>query len=228
MKKILSLALFSASASLAGAQSVSAEFMAQCERRLPPTQIEIVMATAPLKYDFSKSVGELTSRLSTGKGQVTLGLTERAISSQMEVQSTKMKSPGADVVCMRPRVVVTLTLDPHTVFVGREFPEKTCAFNSILEHEQRHVLVNNMALTKTAASLRQALQQSFGNRVFYGEERDLSSAVQAHIQEWISWAEQEMKKVDRLHKQIDAPAEYAKNQHVCGGEIPRRLGSTRG
>ena len=195
-------------------------FYEECEARLPATKIEVRTSASPLSYDFTKSVRHLTQRHASGKGQYTLGLTERSIASEMEVKSSMLKHKGSSLVCMRPHVIVTLTLDPHIVYVGREFPEKTCSFNSILQHEQRHVTVNNMALQRTAASMNQALHTSFGNRIFYGDEAEMGAEVRAHIQDWIKWAESEMRKVDQLHKQIDTKEEYAKNLTVCNGEIP--------
>lgn len=202
---------------------VPADFAAQCERRLPATKISVTAEVAPLVYDFTKSVRDLTQRKPAGPNALTLGLTERHLATGMEIRSASMNYKGEKVVCMRPEVEVTLTLAPHTVFVGREFPQKSCAFGSILQHEQRHVLVNNLALKNASERLEKELLSSFGNRVFYGERADLERAVGSHIQEWMTWLDGEVAKVDRLHQSIDSPSEYAKNNTVCSGEIPRVL-----
>lgn len=224
MNRTLALALFTvvASAPAWGAQ-VPADFVAQCESRLPPTSIKVISEVSPLVYDFTKSVRDLTQRKPAGPNALTLGLTERRLGTGMQVASSSLNNRGASMLCMRPAIEVTLTLSPHTVFVGTEFPQKSCSFGAILQHEQRHVLVNNLALKNASERLEKELRSSFGNRVFYGERGDMERAVASHIQEWLAWVDGEIAKVDRLHQSIDSPAEYAKNNTVCSGEIPRLL-----
>lgn len=205
------------------AVAIPTEFVTACETRLPPTTVEIKTESTPITYLLDRSVGALTAQHPPGGDFKTLGLTERAFRSQMEVQGPTLTLANPAIICTRPAVTVTLSLVPHVVAIGREFPTDSCAYKVIAEHESRHVLANNLALTRTAAAMEKALKDSFSNRVFYGESAWLEAALQEHVQAWLDWAESELKKVDALHADIDTPEEYARSEHICGGEIPRIL-----
>lgn len=205
------------------ALQVSAAFAEYCETNLPATQIEVVSEAPALVYDFSKSVRDLTQRKSFGARALTLGLTERKLVTELQINSPSKSHRWEPVMCTRPSVTVTLSLAPHTVFVGTEFPQDGCAFSAILKHEQRHVSVNNMALKNTAERLTRELRASLGNRVYYGQRAELEAAISRQTRDWQVWVESEIAKVDRLHDSIDTPDEHARNDTLCGGEIPLAL-----
>lgn len=228
--KTVRMLLQAAATALAGlasnsiaATAVPLEFVSACESRLPPAVVEVKTEVNPVTYVYDRSVRDLTLQHPPGGNEKTLGLTDRAFRSRMEVNGQTLAVAGTDLVCLRPVVTMTLSLEPHVVAIGKEFSPETCAFDAIARHEQQHVVVNNLALERTAALMTRALQDAFAERVFYGPRAQLQANLQAYLQEWLDWAEVELKKVDQLHRQIDTPEEYARNEHICGGEIPRVL-----
>jgi len=209
----------------AGAATLSPEWAAECEARLPATQVDVKVVSAPVTYSTSLGVSDLTRRQNPppAKGSRTLGLTERRARTQIDGQHSLLTRPSEPLACLRPKVTVTLSLEPHTVFVAREFAAGSCAYHHIADHEMKHVQVNHLALTRTAAALRNELKSSFGNRVFYGTPDELETNLDQHLKDWMDWVTAEMDKTLRLHQDIDSPQEYARNNTACGGEISRIL-----
>lgn len=215
------------SLSFAALANPSTAWVAECEARLPLTRIEVKVQASPIVHDFRQDVQALTRRHAPGRGQLTLGLTERTVQTSFQTKNSLLTRPTEPLACMRPDVSVTLSLAPHTVFIAREFKQGTCGFAHIAEHELKHVQVNEMALSRTAAALRQALLSSFGQRVFYGSPDQLQKALTTHLHEWLEWTKVEMDKTLVLHEAIDSPQEYARNRTVCAGEIDQILSQRR-
>ena len=211
------------------AQVPSAAWQAQCEARLPPTSIEVNAEPAPIRHRRDRSVADLTQlqRLPQ-ENAFTLGLTEMQLGTRIAFRSPTLSHPRERLMCMRPAITVTLSLDPHVVSVAREFEEGGCAHRHILAHEMRHVQINQLTLVNAAERMREGMQQSFGNKVYYGEPKELQERLTRHIREqWLPWVDAQMKHTLQRHRDIDTPEEYARNRTVCGGEIARTLDAMR-
>lgn len=227
-RALMALAVLHGPASQALAQTVpSPEFKASCEARLPPTKIRVTSLPSSVVYDFSLSVDDITARAhhTAAQGNVTLGLTEAAFQLNVSTQSSKLVST-AGMACMRPTIEVTVQVGPQRVFIGREFAQGSCAFNEIAKHELKHVYANQAQLERTAQLLEKALQQQFGNQVFYGVDGQLNKAFVDGIKaNWIPWGQARFKEGDTVHQAIDSPQEYARNNTMCEAEVPRILQS---
>ena len=112
--------------------------------------------------------------------------------------------------------------------VASEFEDGSCAHRHILAHEMRHVQVNQLTLSAAAERMREGMRQSFGNKIYYGEPKELQERLTRHIREqWLPWVDAQMKHTLQRHREIDTPEEYARNRKVCGGEIARTLDAMR-
>lgn len=220
------LALLSVSAQ---AQSPSAEWAALCEARLPATSIEVRTAPAPIRTLRNRNVDDLTQLQHLPQdGARTLGLTEVRLGTSIQYKASTLARKGEALTCMRPSIVVTLSLDPHVVSVASEFEDDSCAYRHILAHEMRHVEVNRLTLESAADRMREGMRSSFGNKVYYGEPAELQERLTRHIREqWLPWVDTQMKHTMQRHREIDTPEEYARNTKVCGGEIGRVLAAAR-
>ncbi len=207
-----------------GARAQDAEFARECETRLAPARLEVVVPPSSVQYDFSRSVAELTAtRKKAEAGRHTLGLTVFELKTSLAWQSNMLRRAD-DTACLRPHIRITLDVGPQHVYIGREFPQGSCAFNDIARHELLHVRANQARAEAVGAALKTALEQQFGNRVFHGRAAQLRAQLESALREsWFPWAQQQLAEVDKTHASIDSPEEYARNQLVCGGEIPRRL-----
>lgn len=213
----------------AHAQSPSAEWAALCEARLPATSIEVRTVPAPIRYLRNRSVDDLTQLQHLPQdGARTLGLTEVRLGTSIQYKASTLARKGEPLTCMRPSIVVTLSLDPHVVSVASEFGDDSCAYRHILAHEMRHVDINRLTLDTAADRMREGMRSSFGNKVYFGEPAELQERLTRHIREqWLPWVDAQMKHTMQRHREIDTPEEYARNQKVCGGEIARVLAAQR-
>lgn len=229
LARALGLALPLLVATPAPAQAPSARWQAVCEAQLPPTVVEVVAEPAPIRHRQDRSVADLMQiqRLPQ-ENAYTLGLTEMRLGTRIAFRSPTLSHPRERLVCMRPAITVTLSLDPHVVSVASEFQEGSCAHRHILAHEMRHVQVNQLTLVNAAERMREGMRQSFGNKVYYGEAAELQERLTRHIREqWLPWVDAQMKHTLQRHREIDTPEEYARNRTACGGEIARTLDALR-
>lgn len=211
------------------AQQPSVRWQAQCEAQLPPTVIEVNAEPAPVRHRNDRSIADLmqVQRLPQ-EHAFTLGLTELQLGTRIAFRSPTLSHARERLVCMRPAITVTLSLDPHVVSVASEFEEGSCAHRHILAHEMRHVQVNQLTLSAAAERMREGMRQSFGNKIYYGEPKELQERLTRHIREqWLPWVDAQMKHTLQRHREIDTPEEYARNRTACGGEIARTLDAMR-
>lgn len=211
------------------AQTPSARWQSVCEAQLPPTVVEVKAEPAPIRHRRDRSVADLMQiqRLPQ-ENAFTLGLTEVQLGTRIAFRSPVLSHPRERLVCMRPAITVTLSLDPHVVSVASEFEDGSCAHRHILAHEVRHVQINQLTLASAAERMREGMKQSFGNKVYYGEAKELQERLTRHIQDqWLPWVDAQMKHTLQRHREIDTPEEYARNRTACGGEIARTLDSMR-
>lgn len=223
---LLTVSLLSAPAL---AQDPSDRWQALCEAQLPPTVVEVKAEPAPVRHRSDRSVADLMQiqRLPQ-ENAFTLGLTELQLGTRIAFRGPTLSHPRERLVCMRPAITVTLSLDPHVVSVASEFEQGSCAHRHILAHEMRHVQVNQLTLSTAAARMREGMQRSFGNKVYYGEAQELQERLTRHIREqWLPWVQAQMTHTLQRHREIDTPEEYARNRTVCGGEIARTLDAMR-
>lgn len=213
------LSLYGAAPALA-----ASEFEVYCNRELPPTRVSVTSEPSQVQYNFSKSVRDLTAKHSYhSAGTTTLGLTESELKISARWNWSSIAGSGGQA-CFRPGISVFLTVSPQTVYVGKEFPERGCAFNAILEHELRHVQANQTHLEAVTDYYQAAIAEALGQKVFYGDLRDLKQQMSATFKDyWTERISADLKKVKLLHAQIDSPEEYARNNTICNSEIPQLL-----
>lgn len=194
----------------------------QCESRLAPAEVVVKALPGHVRYDFTLGIRELTARGNRQRrlGQTVLGLTEYKLRTAIEWESNAFIEPHTGRACMRPRVELTLDADPQTVFVAREFPQGSCAFTEIANHELRHVYANQHAVERAASTLRGELSSFFGQRIFYGQLPEMKAQLEAALKEsWLPRARAQLNTVATEHNLIDSHAEYARFGTVCNGAI---------
>lgn len=193
--------------------------MEQCESRLKPTEIRVSSEPSKITYDFTRSVQELTQESGSAKrGQSTLGLTKVSFQTSLRYSGNYLVDQPTRKACMRPVVSVKLTVSPQTVFVAREFPQGTCMFNEVAQHELRHVQANQDAVEGAADALQAEMARHYGNRIFMGPQAELQRQLEEEMgRRWMPWAQAELERRRKVHEQIDSPQEYARLGQVCNG-----------
>lgn len=206
-------------------QTESDRFQRECESRLEPTEVRAISLPSAVLYEFGVPVTLLT-RLGArqhGLNQAVVGLTEYVLKHKIAWSGgTLVSSTG--LACTRPHLTLTLEVGPQRVYVAREFPQGTCAFNDIARHELRHVYANQEGIEAAASALQQEMEAYYGNRIFYGDKASLRAQMEKEVrQTWLPRLQDQMKAIDLRHNDIDSPQEYLRNQSICDGAIPKAL-----
>lgn len=202
-------------------------FLAECNARLAPSKIEV--RTTPVSWVQSDraSVKELTAKSSTANrsaGFSTLGLATSQFSMSSQWGTNWMIHSSGQYSCTRPHLTVELSAGTQLVEIASEFAGNPCVRRHILEHELRHVHANQRQLESTARMLRAEMQNAMGVELFHGDHRTLRTQMEHSLAtEWTVLAQEHFKQVNSAHSQIDAPAEYARNNVVCDGAVAKVL-----
>ncbi len=200
------------------------DFETQCQMRLPPAQVTVSTEPSNVSYDLSQSVRVLSQRhRPPHANSFTLGLTVTKVRFEAQWSLPTLTSASGKT-CLRPSVNLFFTVSPQTVFVANEFPQGTCAFNGIKEHENRHVQANQEHIEQVASYYQKAISAAYGQRVFYGSNDGSPNEMQdAFESRWLPRINADLAKVEALHAQIDSPEEHARSNLMCQGEVPLRL-----
>lgn len=187
-------------------------FEAVCEKRLPPTRVEVLAAPVGYTTDLSLAAAELSGKGAHTFGRTLMGLTLAELKSTVEYGGSGIADRGGQRVCMRPAVKVRLSFSPMTVYVAREHPPGSCAYRVTLEHELKHVSVYEQYLAGIAHDIEAALRQELGARVLYfRSEAEGDAHVRKVLEERIGpYVEDTMLRVVALQRQVDSPEEYAR------------------
>ncbi len=200
------------------------DFETQCQIRLPPAQVNVSTEPSQVSYDLSQSVRELSQRHKPlHSNSFTLGLTVTKVRFEAQWSLPTLTNESGRT-CLRPSVNLFFTVSPQTVFVGNEFPQGTCAFNDISQHENRHVHANQKHMEQVASYYRKAISDAYGQRIFYDRTGGLTHEMQdAFKRRWLPRINGALARVEALHAQIDSPAEHARSNLMCQGEVPLKL-----
>lgn len=185
-------------------------FEVACEQRLPATAIRVGTASGEPQLDFTRSASDLTAMGAASAGRQVLGLTQTQLRWSVAFGSSGMTRRFGGRHCMRPDIEVKLAFEPMTLFVAREQPEGSCAFDITMNHERQHQRIYQRFLLDVAPRLETELRERFGNRVqYYASEAEAEAAVKASVRDYLSpLVDQSMQEVNALQATIDTPEEY--------------------
>ncbi len=186
-------------------------------------------------YDSTKSVQEIQVMSGqpdiayAGLHNLPVGLTSSnlRLDSAFEV-STRTTSQDPTACAQISRFNLNFGFSDTTVYLARELLPHSCGYETVLEHESRHVMVDQQILAAylpqlpplLAAKLRQtgvvhAVSTEVAiehlNNVMRNYLRDLGAVI-ARVRE-------------RQQQQIDTLEEYKRISRSCNGEIARMLGN---
>lgn len=193
--------------------------------RLPKPTVTLKRHQEAFSLDLQTSFRTLTllGPTSTRPGMQVLGLTRGTAIVSFQTRIVSYVDPGGRWECASPQLTVTYGYSPMTVYVAREFPRGSCAWNEIHRHELRHVRTYQDHLESIEPELREALQKRFvTGDPWRGPVGQTRNRIQQELEErWAPYVKRMINKVDLAQAQIDTPEEYARVASSCGGEIRR-------
>ena len=195
--------------------------------QLPKPAVAVHRLEAQINVNKQYGYRELTHLGSplAQPGKQVLGLTRGQASSRFSLSLARQLDPSGRWECASPQVTMTYGFSPLTVYVAREFPEGSCAFKEIYQHEMRHVKTYQAHLISIENELAATLGRRFATG---GPWRGPSGQTRAQLERelnerWLPYVQREINRVDADQSLIDSPEEYARIADSCNGEIGRLM-----
>lgn len=174
------------------------------------------------QYSY-KSLTNMGAALARPDKQV-LGLTRGNASVSFSMNSPAFIDQTGRWECTSPQITVTYGLSPITVYVAKEFPEGSCAYKEIYEHEMRHVKAYQTHIADIEKLLADALNGRFATgSPWRGPVGQTRARLQQELAErWTPFVQREFNRVEEAQARIDTPEEYERVANACDGEIKKR------
>lgn len=194
----------------------------ECEQ-LPKPSVTVQRLDEPVKLNSEYSYRSLTTlgAALARPGQQVLGLTRGNVSVRFTMNSPAFVDRTGRWECSSPQITLIYGLSPITVYVGREFPEGSCAYKEIYEHEMRHVETYRTHTAAIEQPITEALNARFATGAAWrGPLGQTREKLQREMNErWIPFIQREFNRVEAQQALIDSPEEYARVAKACNGEI---------
>ena len=184
---------------------------------IPPI-ITLTPADPAVVYDQSHSSAEITGVSADRVGGRTLGMTVATFTSILKVNFRIHPVPGG--VCMEVNELnVTLGYETTVVYIGNDWPQGSCQYAAVLEHEDKHVGINRGTFAQYLPYYRSALAEAATNPGFpyFALDKATGAAVLSdYLDKILDAATAEMvRRRDQLNALLDSPESYAYTRNEC-------------
>jgi hypothetical protein len=195
---------------------------------LPKPSVTVKRIEVPITYNTEYSYKSLTNiggELARPGRQI-LGLTRGNATVSFATNTPSIRDPKGRWECASPQIMLNYGFSPMTVYVAREFPEGSCAYKEIREHEMRHVQTYLTHIVSIEKALTDTLSTRFAEiSIWRGPVGQTASRLQQELNtRWAPYVQQQIKRVDEAQAKIDTTEEYERVANACNGEIKKVLG----
>lgn len=195
--------------------------------QLPKPSVMVKRLDEKILYNREYSYRSLTNigASATHPGRQILGLTRGNATISFSTSLPAYQERSGRWECSSPQITMTYGISPITVYIAKEFPEGSCAYKEILEHEMRHVKTYQTHTAEIEKRLLESLNARFATDAPW---RGPAGATRARLQQelderWLPYVQREFKRVDEAQALIDTPEEYERVANTCDGEIKKRV-----
>ena len=217
--------LLLASASLGTQAAARTPFQIRCEDTISKTVSVLTAQQNGYSIDTHLPYKALTVMKGMARANTwVLGLTKTDSQVQIGLAGPMLQYAASGYECVAPQISVKITYAPVVIYIGREFPPGSCAYDEILAHELRHMQTYMEHLPRVEKTVRSALAKRFEARPLYAPRGTARAALAREIDMgWLPYIKAEMRKVEVLQAAIDSPQEYARLGKACKGDIQNIL-----
>jgi len=194
----------------------------------PMPEVTLERAEDPVEYDFLRNRSDLNQMgakiLAASRAGSTMyvgGLTNGTIQSDMSTDLQTLMRPATDSACLWiANIHIKLHYKP-IVYVSREFTVGSCYRAAVLEHEHKHVVMDETLMGSFGAQLQQAIQMAAQTDGHLGPIRqedlpDVSRKIQAVLEHKLNEMMDQLSTEREVKQtQIDTPEEYRRVQALC-------------
>lgn len=204
---------------------------ATCAAPTPPTAL-VHPVFEEISYDFSKSLKDLNgaeygAEAASPPSSHAIGRFFHSVVFGLRLK-TEAISYNDGTVCSRiGNVDLDITVGGNTIFVAREFPRGSCAFNAILAHEHRHLELSSAFLGTLAPGVQErldAIMRDIDINANPSESKEdkaarLEQVLRAFADELQNHASLDLRALQQAR--VDSPEEFERNKTICNGELAK-------
>lgn len=220
---LLALALLAASLPAAAADKRTV-FEKRCDAEMLPS---LTVRAVPLNYQIDNTVASRLLYYRSAhvySGEMMLGSTSLQKKSVIEFDGPSLIDAHSGRECLAPRVSVTLTFRPVNVFIAREFHPDTCPYNTVLDHEMRHVKLYEEEVPRMTNYVREQLKLRYGTRPLYARTGQGLNQLQQDVDNWLRpLIAAELDRIENLQLSMDTYEEKAQMSQACLGQVAENL-----
>lgn len=186
-------------------------------------KVTITVRDPQPRLDHSKSVADIGhlarhARHLHGGSSVTTGLTVvSGLSTRLAMRASIAR--GTYGHCARPsEIELTIGFDAIDVYVANRYPQGSCQYLAVLEHENGHVGVAKSVLTLRVKEVRARLEREAANWTSHASANPQDAADAANrrlgaaLQEEVERMGREMRDRNAKH---DSPESYGRTMRQC-------------
>jgi hypothetical protein len=198
---------------------------AAAECRIPghegPPQLQVMATIAPAVQRHDRSKGELSAgNPALRQGQSEAGLTSAQTGYQVRPQIWYLPLGERTTCVVLQSVEVDWRISMLTIDIASNYPEGSCAYQAIKDHENQHVSLTRGAFERAAAELRLRLAdavRAYDRPVVMAvPAADAARAVAAQLETVVAAVAAAYERdVRQVNASIDTPASYARVQARC-------------
>jgi hypothetical protein len=228
---VLTLSLFLAAAPAMALQANG------CPDFAPPVVNVNQLSVAPRLNDTFDLAGlrqlatENKKEFSSTRHETPVGLTSASLKLDSHFEISVRTTQGDPLVCAQISALnLDFGFDDTTVYLARELPNGSCSYQTVLDHERRHIAVDQgivaEAAPQMAALLGQAIAQIGVIRASSGAtaEKQINALINQYLHDLgtsLSVIRQKRQEI------IDAPEEYERLSGACDGMLERVIHNSR-
>lgn len=191
-------------------------------------RVSVVPSKSQLKYDFTKNRAEMEDmHIDTispyGADQETHlnGAMSGSIQMESNVNYIGDLYTNGQVCIYIDKIEVKIHFDP-TIFIVSEYPQGTCEHNAVLEHEKKHLKINQLVINKYTERLAKTLSLALNK---YGwsfgpipevNKQALYDRLNKYYVGIVQAEEKRMyEELTRLNQDLDNLEEYERVANAC-------------
>lgn len=158
-------------------------------------------------------------------GKQVLGLTRGVATVHFAVKTPTFIAPSGRWECASPQITLSFGFSPVTVYVAKEFPEGSCAYKEVHEHEMRHVRTYQTHITSIEKGLTGTLNARFATGApWRGPAGQTTGQLQRELNErWTPYVLREIRRAEVAQALIDTTEEYERVANACAGEVNKLI-----
>lgn len=200
--------------------------------RFDPPAIEVQRQSVPLTYTLTRTMEQLTRLPGRAPGPAgqsggrVLGLAHAKYGERSQIRAVFQIQPDGTVCGAANAISVTFGFEERRVYVARELPAGTCIHGEVLNHEMKHVAVDERLLDEFLPQVERRLTATVSRigTVRGRTQEQVMASIRRPVEATLRQLLDEFTRArDRRQAQVDTAEEYKRVTTACDGELSRYM-----